>query len=195
MADNNFTTDESDFEDAIIEIAQEIELEKANEISNLTIKSVIQPDLKIESKQIEALSENFEESQKVRPEPLETIEAGSIRKETESLDDSLKITDTGDVKDNRLDYHNLTIEDLFEDIKPEDKTPDTIYLMKDPSDTKVKISTIESRPSITPLNHKKSNDLGIKTVNIPDIISQNISQRLKRDEREIIKRLLKMQKR
>lgn len=212
MADGNFTFDESDFDDAIIEIANEIAQIKAISSTKTPQKSDPQITLKVEMelKKVKSPSTNFFRVMKTLEEvqvysgnmPAAATGMPSMTERkyiphSKGIDQKyhpLTITETVVVSENISDYHTPTLEDLFEDLEPEEKPTVVVTQKKKQLDTGSNMSVRNSPPQLPP-GDKKYDKIAIKTVNIPNTITNNINRQLKENERNIFRSLMKSQKR
>jgi hypothetical protein len=210
MADKNFMMEESDFDDAIIEIANEIVQINAIKTTVSSPKSDPQIALKVEMelKKAESPSTNFfrflKTIQEVQvtpgniPPSVQGIPSVTERnyvhpaKGSDQKYHPLTITETIVVDEEISDYHSPTLEELFEDPEPEEK-PVVVVSQKTKSVDADSLIPFSNSPN---MHHgeKTSGSPVIKTVNIPNTMSKNITRQLKENERNIFKNLLKMQK-
>lgn len=207
--------EDSFFDDAILEIANEITQINAINTAVSPVKSDPQLTLKVEMelKKAEVSSTNIFQILRTLQEvqvysgniPLAdprtqiTTERKYIHTAKGSdqkyhpLTITETITQTVVASEDVVDYQNLTLEDLFEDPEPDD-LPSVVALQKKKSlDPSSLIQVSGNQPQLkSDENHFDTP--AIKTVNIPDTISKNITQRLRENEKDIFKNLLKMQK-
>jgi len=202
--------EDSFFDDAIIEIANEIAQINAIKTSTVSLKSDPQISLKVEMelKKVESSSTTFfrvlKTIQEVQANPgnilpsVQGIPSITERNYIHPVKGSdqkyhpLIITETVVIDEEILDYHSPTLEELFEDPEPEERPTVVVSIKKKSVDAGSSIPVSDS-PN---LHHGKkiSDSPLIKTVNIPNTISMNITRQLKENERNIFRNLLKMQK-
>ena len=210
MADKNFMMEESDFDDAIIEIANEIAQINAINPAVASQKSDPQIALKVEMelKKVESSSTHFfrvlKTIQEIRVNPgnmapsvhgIPTITERNYVHPAKGSDQKyhpLTITETVVVNQEIPDYYSPSLEELFEDPEPEEKPAVVVSIKKKHVDAG---SIIPVNDGPTLYHGEKISDTPlIKTVNIPNTISKNITRQLKENERNIFRNLLKMQK-
>ncbi|MDD5188653.1 MAG: hypothetical protein PHF57_10660 [Methanoregula sp.] len=211
MADDNFKIDESDFDDAIIEIANEIEqINKIRKFVSQKSDPKIALKIEMELKKVESSSTNIFQVLKtiqevqiyssgvqadapVTPSTIEFKYSHHINGNNQKYH-PLTITETVIEREDISDYHNFTIEDLFEDLEPEEKSSVLLLSKNKPNETCSIISDNDNQHQFQSEN-KISDKNTVKTVNIPNNITKNITRQLKIMERDLIRNLLKMQKR
>jgi len=209
MAEREFSIDESDFDDAIMEIANEIAQIKASEtVAPLKSEPHIALRAEMELEKAKASSINIfkvlKTVQEVQIHSVSTPFANQNASSTierkyfhhsKGIDKKyhpLTITENVVVNETDLDYHNITIEDLFEDPEPEEKSAVVVSQKKNSLDSDLGIPDSNKQPLLQSTD-KIAEPIAIKTVNIPTIITNNINQRLKENERALFKNFLKMQ--
>lgn len=210
MAEREFSIDESDFDDAIMEIANEIAQTKASDpVEPQKSDPHIALRAEIELEKAKASSINiFKVLKTVQEVQIHSVSKPSENQNTSSTIERkyfhhskgidkkyhpLTITENVVVNETDLDYHNITIEDLFEDPEPEEKSAVMVSQKKNSLDTDSEIPDSNNQPQLQSTD-KISETIAIKTVNIPTIITSNINRQLKENERILFKNFLKMQK-
>ena len=212
MAEEHFVLDDSDFEDAIFDIANEIAKAKAINAAAPLQKSDPQITLKVEMelKKVESTSTNIfkilktlQEVQVYSGKMPVSSQGANVTTERKFIHHAkgidlkyhpITITETLVVEEESLDYQNMTLEDIFEDDEPKEKPAVVLSQKKRPVDPSSTIPVNERQPQLK--NGERIPDTpAIKTVNIPNVISKNISQKLKNNEMNILKNFLRMQKR
>jgi hypothetical protein len=203
--------EDSYFDDALIEIANEIELINAIKTAEPQ-KSDPQIVLKVEMelKKTKSSSTNIFQILKTLQEIK--IQSGHEHTDTPSTPSTIErkyvshrrgfnlkyhpmtITETVITHDEISKYQNLTIEDLFEDPDPEEKPSVVVSIKKKLPVTNPIIHDDEN------LHHSQSekiisDKMTLKTVDIPHTITKNLSQQLKDKENELFRNLMKMQRR
>jgi len=206
----NDNFEDSYFDDAIIEIANEIEQIKAIKMEgvqksnppialnvDMGLKKVKHPSINI----FPVLKTLHEE--KIYPNsiyldtqgPPSTVEqkyyphkSGSDQKYH-----PLIIKETTLVREDIPNYHILTLEDLFEDPKPEEKPLNMPLSLNSGHDAGSGNEESNNIPQ-TPSNSKLLDKNPIKTVNIPNTIAQNLDKQLKKKELELFQNFLKLQR-
>jgi hypothetical protein len=199
--------EDSFFDDALIEIANEITQLNAINATVSPTKTDPQITLKVEMelKKAESSSTNIFKILKTLQEvqvhsgPV-SVRGASVTTERKYVHHAIDqryhpitITETVLVEEVSVDYQNLTLEDLFEDDMPEENPSVVISQKKKPMDPDPGVPVSEGLPQIKS-GERKPEAPAIKTVNIPDIISKNISQKLKENEKNLLKNFLRMQK-
>ena len=210
MTEENFILDDSDFNDAIFDIANEISKAKAINAATPPQKRDPQITLKVEMelKKVESSSTNIfkvlKTLQEVQiysgntPVPIQSASVATERKYVHHAIDQryhpITITEMVLVEEEFGDFQNLTLEDLFEDDEPEDNPSVVISQKKKALDPDPGVPVGESLLQLKS-GERTLDTPAIKTVNIPNVISKNISRKLKENERNLLKNFLRMQKR
>jgi len=207
-SDDNYV--DSFFDDAILEIAGEIAQIKAMTVTVPDLKSDPQITLKVEMelKKVDTSPINItrilKSVQEVEIDPgINPIVSHSVPSNVErqfihsakGFDKKyhpLTITESMIDTEENLDYHNLTLEDLFEDLNPEETQTVVVVEEKIPH-VDPTLSVVNHLPQIES-SEKKAEIPIIKTINIPNVITRNLTQQLKDNERKIFKSLMKMDK-
>lgn len=211
LAEEKFALDESDFEDAIIEIAQEIDLIQAiKKVEPQKSDPQIILKVEMELKKVKSSSTHIFQILKTIQEI--NIQSGNVHSDTQSTPSTIErkyiphrkgfdlkyhpmtITESIIIRDEISDYQNLTIEDLFEDHDPEEKPSVVVSIKKKLPVTNPIIHDDENLHDLQS-EKIKSDKITIKTVDIPHTITKNLSQQLKDKENELFRNLMKMQRR
>lgn len=205
--------DESDFDDAIIDIANEIAQINAMNAAATSPKSDPQIAIKVdmELKKVESSSTNLFRILKTlqevqvysgeRPAVSQglpsTIERKYIphSKGSDKKYHPLTITETIVTSKKEEDYQTLTIEDLFEDSDPEEKPSVIASPKKNPLIAGPIIAVSNRHSHNAQSGNVMSGNMAIKTVNIPNTLTKSITWQLKDSQRDILKSFLKMQRR
>jgi hypothetical protein len=202
--------EDSYFDDAIIEIANEIAQINAIKKAIAPPKSDPQISLKVEMepKKAESSSTNFFRVLKTirevqvfsgnMPVVVQGTQVTTERKFIHPVKGSdqkyhpLTITETVVIGEEISDYHSPTLEELFEDPEPEEKPAVVVSIKKKTVDAGLLIP-VSDGPNLHP-GEKLPDTPVIKTVNIPNTMSKNITRQLKENERNFFKNFLRMQK-
>jgi len=211
MADGNFKIEESDFEDAIIEIANEIDLINAikrAEPKRSDPKIVLKVEMEL--KTVKSSSTNIFKILKMIQEIQ--IHSGSVHTNTQATPSTIErkyfplkkgldqkyhpltITETIMVSKDISDCQNLTIEDLFEEPESMEKLSVLLSSKNKIRETNLVIPDSDDKHQLESGSKIPDKEM-IKTVNIPNTITKNITLQLKEKERELFQNLMKMQKR
>ena len=211
MADENFTSDEIDFDDAIIEIANEINvlnIIKKTEPQKSDSQIILKVEMELNKakasttnifqilKTLQEIQIQSDSEQTDTPAISSPIERKYIA-HTKGFDHKyhpLTITETVTVHEEISDYQNLTIEDLFEDSETVPQPSVEVSIKKKPQNTDPIIPDCDNQDQLQSGN-EKSGKTSIKKVDIPDTITKNIAQQLKDNEKALFRNLMKMQRR
>ena len=187
MVEEDFTLDESDFDEAILEIAGEIErISKLKTLEPLQNEPHIALKTEIEIKKVESISNNLfqmlktiqeiqifsNEDQVPRPYPSKIPKTKHITFTKGSDQKYHAITITEGATENIPDQQNteISLEDLFEDTEPVQCSKESLG------------------------NDSISISCPIKTLNLPEKTTSNIMQQSKINERMIFQNFMKLHK-
>ena len=210
MAEETYKIEDSDFDDAIIEIANEIEQIKAIKLEGVQKSDPsIALDVDMGLKKVKHQSINIFPVLKTLHE--EKIYPNSIYRDTQGPPSTVEqkyyppqsgsdqkyhpliIEETTIVREDIPNYHILTLEDLFEDPKPEEKPSNMSLSLNSGHDAGSGNKDSNNLPQI-PTNNELLGKNQIKTVNIPNTIAQNLDKQLKKKELELFQNFLKLQR-
>jgi len=210
MAEETFNLEDSDFDDAIIEIANEIEQIKTIKMEDVQKSNPpIALDVDMGLKKVKHPSINIFPVLKTLQE--EKIYPNSIYQDTQGPPSTVEqkyyphksgsdqkyhpliINETTIVREDIPNYHILTLEDLFEDPKPEEKPSNMSLSVNSGHDSGSGNEDSNNLPQ-TPSGSELFDKNPIKTVNIPNTIAQNLDKQLKKKELELFQNFLKLQR-
>lgn len=210
MAKEKFALDESDFEDAIMEIAQEIDLINAikkAEPQKVDPQIILKVEMELKkakssSTRIFQILKTLQESQihtgyehsdsQVTPSPIERKYI-LHKKGFDQKYHPMTITETIIGHDEISDYQNITIEDLFEDPGPEENPSVVVSIKKKQPEKSSIIPDSDNQHQLQYANNHPDKTT-IKTIHIPNTITKNMTRQLKDNEKALFKNLMKMQR-
>jgi len=223
MVQENDVLDETDFDDAIIEIAGEIEYLKSVQKSEMTHEPQVSLKSDVEVKKAESISHHLFQilktiqevqvssgqrvSPSLEPNPFVTSKYIPLTKGKDHLYQPIIITESPLESLDEETKHPLTLEDLFEDEPPTtissnvtdlgptaEISPLSAQLYKPTSQDIPAMNTVIIHAHKHAMVSQKPSPQTPKSIDIPSHINQNIRQQLNRNERDIFKNFMKIQK-